>query len=46
MVSAGEDVKASAEYLGRSDPGLTLRVHAHLRPSGQERTRKAVDCGL
>jgi integrase len=35
-------VKALAEYLGHSDPGLTLRVYAHLMPSSQERTRKAV----
>ncbi|GAA4703351.1 hypothetical protein GCM10023324_67900 [Streptomyces youssoufiensis] len=33
---------ALAEYLGHSDPGLTLRVYAHLMPSSQERTRKAV----
>ncbi|GAA3255105.1 hypothetical protein GCM10010469_17200 [Streptomyces labedae] len=31
-----------AEHLGHSDPGLTLRVYAHLVPSSQERTRKAV----
>ncbi|MDX3757244.1 MULTISPECIES: helix-turn-helix domain-containing protein [Streptomyces] len=27
---------------GHSDPGLTLRVYAHLMPSSQERTRKAI----
>ncbi|GAA3141734.1 hypothetical protein GCM10010521_30440 [Streptomyces rameus] len=32
----------SRQYLGHSDPGLTLRVYAHLMPSSQERTRKAV----
>ncbi|MGA5081012.1 hypothetical protein ACPC37_26035 [Streptomyces griseoincarnatus] len=31
-----------AEHLGHPDPGLTLRVYAHLVPSSQERTRKAV----
>jgi integrase len=39
---AGENIKALAEYLGHSGPGLTLRVYAHLMPSSQERTRKAV----
>ncbi len=41
-LDAGENIKALAEYLGHSDPGLTLRVYAHLMPSSQERTRKAV----
>jgi site-specific recombinase XerD len=26
LLDAGENVKALAEYLGHSDPGLTLRV--------------------
>nr|EIF90716.1 integrase family protein [Streptomyces tsukubensis NRRL18488] len=42
LLDAGENVKALAEYLGHSDPGLTLRVYAHLMPSSRERTRKAV----
>lgn len=42
LLDAGENIKAVAEYLGHSDPGLTLRVYAHLMPSSQERTRKAV----
>lgn len=42
LLDAGENVKALAEYLGHSDPGLTLRVYAHLMPSSQERTRSAV----
>lgn len=41
LLDAGEHIKALAEYLGHSDPGLTLRVYAHLMPSSQERTRKA-----
>lgn len=47
LLDAGENVKALAEYLGHSDPGLTLRVYAHMMPSSQERTRKAVSaiCG-
>ncbi|MDT9693326.1 site-specific integrase [Streptomyces sp. P9(2023)] len=42
LLDGGENVKALAEYLGHSDPGLTLRVYAHLMPSSRERTRKAV----
>jgi integrase len=41
-LDAGENIKALAEYLGHSGSGLTLRVYAHLMPSSQERTRKAV----
>ncbi len=43
LLDAGESIKAVSEYLGHSGPGLTLRVYAHLMPSSQERTRKAVD---
>ncbi|MFZ4177824.1 tyrosine-type recombinase/integrase [Streptomyces griseoincarnatus] len=43
LLDAGESIKAVSEYLGHADPGLTLRVYAHLMPSSQERTRKAVD---
>jgi integrase len=42
LLDAGENIEALAEYLGHSDPGLTLRVYAHLMPSSQERTRKSV----
>lgn len=42
LLDARKSVKAVAEYLGHSDPGLTLRVYAHPMPSSQERTRKAV----
>ncbi|CAH9418640.1 Integrase [Streptomyces globisporus] len=42
LLDAGENIKALAEYLGHSDPGLTLRVYAHLMPSSQARTRKAI----
>lgn len=42
LLDAGENIKALAEYLGHSDPGLTLRVYARLMPSSQERTRKAI----
>ncbi|MGW4913001.1 tyrosine-type recombinase/integrase [Streptomyces sp. NPDC004270] len=43
LLDAGESIKAVSEYLGHSDPGLTLRVYAHLMPASQERTRKTVD---
>lgn len=46
LLDAGESIKAVSEYLGHSDPGFTLRVYAHLMPSTQERTRKAVDSAL
>ncbi|MEU7020958.1 tyrosine-type recombinase/integrase [Streptomyces sp. NPDC046203] len=42
LLDGGENIKAVSEYLGHGDPGLTLRVYAHLMPSSQERTRKAI----
>ncbi|MFJ5639485.1 tyrosine-type recombinase/integrase [Streptomyces sp. NPDC093223] len=46
LLEAGESVEAVSEYLGHSDPGLTLRVYAHLMPSTQERTQNAIDSVL
>ncbi|MFB7501612.1 tyrosine-type recombinase/integrase [Streptomyces sp. NPDC056161] len=46
LLDAGESVKAVSQYLGHTDPALTLRVYAHLMPSSQERTRIAVDTVL
>ncbi|MFF7779499.1 tyrosine-type recombinase/integrase [Streptomyces tanashiensis] len=43
LLDAGESIRAVSEYLGHSDPGLTLRVYAHLMPASRERTRNAVD---
>ncbi|MFC9339396.1 tyrosine-type recombinase/integrase [Streptomyces sp. NPDC057020] len=43
LLDAGENIKAVSEYLGHADPGLTLRVYAHLMPASRERTRKAID---
>ncbi|MEV5942670.1 site-specific integrase [Streptomyces sp. NPDC051994] len=43
LLDAGESIKAVSQYLGHSDPALTLRVYAHLMPTSLERTRKAVD---
>ncbi|PBC79037.1 site-specific recombinase XerC [Streptomyces sp. TLI_235] len=42
LLDAGESIKAVSEYLGHSDPGLTLKVYAHLMPSSQARARKAI----
>ncbi|MER6013716.1 tyrosine-type recombinase/integrase [Streptomyces bluensis] len=46
LLDAGESIKAISQYLGHTDPALTLRVYAHLMPSSQERTRHAVDTVL
>ncbi|MFF7341479.1 tyrosine-type recombinase/integrase [Streptomyces sp. NPDC008163] len=46
LLDAGESIKAVSQYLGHTDPALTLRVYAHLMPESQERTRKAVDIAL
>ncbi|MFJ7969575.1 tyrosine-type recombinase/integrase [Streptomyces sp. NPDC096324] len=42
LLDGGENIKAVAQYLGHSNPALTLRIYAHLMPSSQERTRKAI----
>ncbi|GAB2993515.1 hypothetical protein GCM10023080_069770 [Streptomyces pseudoechinosporeus] len=46
LLDAGESTKALAEYLGHSDPGLTLKVYAHLMPSSRDRARKALGRAL
>jgi integrase len=46
LLDAGESIKALSEYLGRSDPGFTLRTYTHLMPTSEERTRTAVDHAL
>jgi hypothetical protein len=43
LLDAGESIKAVSQYLGHTDPALTLRVYAHLMPSSRERTVKAID---
>lgn len=43
LLDAGESIKAVSEYLGHSDPSMTLRVYAHLMPSSSERARRALD---
>lgn len=46
LLDAGESIKAVSQYLGHSDPALTLRGYAHLMPSSRERTQKAVGAML
>ncbi|MGW2375630.1 tyrosine-type recombinase/integrase [Kitasatospora sp. NPDC001683] len=43
LLDAGESIKAVSEYLGHADPGLTLRVYAHLMPDSRHRARKAIE---
>lgn len=43
---AGCSFPAVSEYLGHSDPGLTLKVYAHLMPSSRDRARKALGQAL
>ncbi|MFF3060658.1 tyrosine-type recombinase/integrase [Streptomyces sp. NPDC057909] len=43
LLDAGENIKAVSEYMGHSDPGLTLRVYSHLMPDSRERARRAID---
>ncbi len=43
LLDAGENVKAVSEYMGHADPGMTLRVYAHLMADSRERARRAVD---
>ncbi|MER5867641.1 tyrosine-type recombinase/integrase [Kitasatospora sp. NPDC002040] len=43
LLDAGESIRAVSDYLGHSDPALTLRVYAHLMPDSQDRARKALD---
>ncbi|MDX3799702.1 tyrosine-type recombinase/integrase [Streptomyces sp. AK04-3B] len=42
LLDGAENIKAVSEYLGHGNAALTLRIYAHLMPSSQERTRKAI----
>lgn len=46
LLDAGESIKAVSEYLGHSDPGLTLKVYAHLLPTSRDRARNALGKAL
>ena len=43
LLDAGENIEALSSCLGHTDAGFTLRIHTHLMPSSEERTRRAVD---
>lgn len=42
LLDAGESIKAVSEYLGHSDPGLTLKVYARPMPGNRDRPRQAL----
>ena len=42
LLDAGESITVVSKYMGHTDPGLTLRVYAHLMPNSKERSRAAV----
>jgi len=46
LLDAGGSIEALSLYLGHSDPGCTLRICTHLLPSGEDRTRRAIDRAL
>ncbi|RAS25435.1 site-specific recombinase XerD [Streptomyces avidinii] len=46
LLDAGESVKAVSQYLGHADPGLTLRVYAHLMPDSRGRTERVLNAAL
>lgn len=43
MLAGGVTIRELAEYLGHKDPGFTLRVYTHMRPSPHNRARAAID---
>ena len=43
MLACGVSIKELAEYLGHSDPALTLRVYAHMLPSSHDRARVVIN---
>ncbi|MFI1141966.1 tyrosine-type recombinase/integrase, partial [Streptomyces sp. NPDC020780] len=46
LLDAGESIRAVSEYLGHTDPALTLRVYAHLLPISSKRTRETMNSVL
>lgn len=46
LLDAGESIKALSLHLGHADPGFTLRVHTHLLPNSEDRTRRAIDAAF
>ncbi|GGR75586.1 hypothetical protein GCM10010169_19580 [Micromonospora fulviviridis] len=46
LLDAGESIKPLSLYLGHAEPGFTLRVHTHLLPNSEDRTRRAIDAAF
>jgi integrase len=46
LLAGGVDVRTLAEYLGHSDPSITLRTYSHLLPSAADRARRAIEDAL
>jgi integrase len=46
LLAGGVDVRTLAEYLGHSDPSITLRTYSHLLPSAGDRARRAIEEAL
>ncbi|GAB1641148.1 hypothetical protein KRMM14A1259_15710 [Krasilnikovia sp. MM14-A1259] len=42
----GKTIKALAAHLGHADTGFTLRVYTHRSPTGEDRTRRAIDAAF
>jgi integrase len=42
MLAGGGSIKKLAEYLGHSDPAVTLRVYAHMLPCSYDRARAVI----
>jgi integrase len=44
LLGSGQvNIRELAEYMGHSDPAITLRTYIHLLPSAPDRARKAVE---
>lgn len=43
LLDGGVSVRDLADFLGHADPGFTLRIYAHMMPTGPERARAVVD---
>jgi hypothetical protein len=43
LLEAGASIKAVSQYLGHSEPGLTLRVYTHMMPGSSDRAKVALD---
>jgi integrase len=46
MLAGGVDIRALAQYMGHSDPAITLRTYIHLTGTAPDRARKAIETAL